>query len=104
MTSEAKDGQPRVRDYIWKDVFDKHEGLFSTPVAEEKTRWAVNLSPEGLWNRASTLSHIAMMQGEARDKFRARFDKIVKDGNSDGRETGEVTMHGCTLIAWTTRL
>jgi hypothetical protein len=98
------DGQPRFRDYEWMKVFDKGTPLFSTPVADDKTTWTVWLDREGVWDRMRTLSHVAMLEGEAKDVFRAKFDAIL-DGH-DGRtnEKGEFELHGMTVFFWTQRL
>jgi len=105
----ATDGQPRFRNYVWKDVFSlpSVQKLFSTPVEEDKTAWTVWLTEERLWDRVRTLSHVSMLleQGD-KEGFKEKFDSIVKGEANDGEwnERGEVAMHGVTPFAWTTKL
>lgn len=101
----ATDGQPRFRDYVWREVFNQQQGrLFTTPIGDDKTEWTIWLGLEALWDRVRTLSHIAMLQGEERDRFRAAFDKIVKEGDGRWNEKGEVATHGATTFSWTSRV
>lgn len=98
------DGQPRFRDYVWREVFHQQQGLFTTPIGEDKTEWTIWLDREGVWDRVRTLSHVAMLQGEAREQFRAAFDRILAEGDGRWNEKKEIAMHGTTPFAWTTRL
>ncbi|KAK6212853.1 methyltransferase [Colletotrichum tabaci] len=121
--SLGSDGQPRFRDFVWKDVFDSQldsnplravkdvvlEGgrkmpLFSVPVGEEKVPFTTWLTPEAIWNRLRTLSQVAVLQGEAAGAFKARFDAILGGESVERNERGEVALHGVTYFAWTSRL
>lgn len=117
------DGQPRFRDFVWKDVFDRQldsnplravadvvfEGgrkmpLFSVPIGEEKVPFTVWLTEEAVWNRLRTLSQVAVLEGERAAAFKAKFDEILKGETVERNEKGEVALHGVTFFAWTSRL
>ncbi|KAK0371200.1 methyltransferase [Colletotrichum limetticola] len=117
------DGQPRFRDFVWKDVFDSQldanplravkdvvlEGgrkmpLFSVPVGEEKVPFTVWLTPEAVWNRLRTLSQVAVLEGARAAAFKAEFDAILGGESVERNEKGEVALHGVTYFAWTSRL
>ncbi|KAF6839920.1 putative SAM dependent methyltransferase [Colletotrichum plurivorum] len=121
--SLGSDGQPRFRDFVFKDVFDRQldsnplravaevvlEGgrkmpLFSVPVGEERVPFVVWLTPEALWNRLRTLSQVAVLQGEQATAFKDSFDKILSGETVEKNEKGEVALHGVTYFAWTSRL
>lgn len=117
------DGQPRFRDFVWRDVFDRQldpnplravaevvlEGgrkmpRFSVPVGEEKVPFTVWLTPEAVWNRLRTLSQVAVLGGAGARAFRERFDEIMRGETVERNERGEVALHGVTYLAWTSRL
>ncbi|GKT89721.1 methyltransferase protein [Colletotrichum tofieldiae] len=121
--SLGSDGQPRFRDFVWKDVFDNQldsnplravkdvvfEGgrkmpLFSVPVGEEKVPFTVWLTPEAVWNRLRTLSQVAVLKGDAARAFKERFDAILAGESVERNDKGEVALHGVTYFAWTSRL
>ncbi|KAH6682320.1 methyltransferase [Plectosphaerella plurivora] len=114
------DGQQRFRQFLWQEVFDAQipsnpvktaanflvpgasdKGpLFSVPLGEDDEPWVVWLTPEALWKRLATLSQVAMLKGEALDKFKARFDEILGEPSVERNEKGEVAVHGKTYFAW----
>ncbi|KAF4124033.1 tRNA G46 methylase TrmB [Geosmithia morbida] len=102
--SISRDGQPRFRDYKWKDVFDTQTGLFSTPIGEDGIEWTIWLSHQALWERVQTLSHVALLRGADADDFKEKFDDLAKAGDGQRNDKGEVAIHGKTVLAWTTRL
>lgn len=73
-----EDEQFCFRHYEWRNVFENQvkstpltitalaNPLFSLPLGEDQQKWTVWLSPENLWARYSTLSHIAVQEGEQR--------------------------------------
>lgn len=70
------DGEPRFRHENWKAVFDNQvkstpltliaaaDPLFSLPLGENREDWEVSLPKEKVWDRFSTLSQIALLNGE----------------------------------------
>ena len=103
----AQDGQPRFRDYVWKDVFFKQPEppLFSAPLEEDQIKYSVWLTKEALWERLATLSHVAMLEGEERETFVRRFDEILRLGNDgEWNNQNEILMHGVTAFAWTMKI
>jgi hypothetical protein len=99
----ATDGQPRFRDQVWKDVFD-HQSLFSVPIEQDQTRWAIRLSLETMWDRLHTLSHVAILGAEDKKEFRAKVEQIAKGGDGDWNDRGEIELHGLTVFYWTQRI
>lgn len=62
------------------------------------------LSEDALWARINTLSQIAVLKGEGRDAAIEVFKGILKDGDVERNEKGEVAAHGVTYFAWTDRI
>jgi hypothetical protein len=72
-----EDDAPRFRNAKWKAVFDNQikstpltitafaSPLFSLPLGEDVVKWTVWLTKENIWKRFSTLSQIAVLEGEA---------------------------------------
>ncbi|KAH7359397.1 methyltransferase domain-containing protein [Plectosphaerella cucumerina] len=121
--SLESDGQQRFRQFLWKDVFDaqvpsnpvetaanflvpgSNKGpFFSVPIGEDSEPWVVWLAPEALWKRLATLSQVAMLEGEALDKFRARYDEILREPSVQTNDEGEVAVHGKTYFAWSSKV
>ncbi|KAF5669255.1 2-heptaprenyl naphthoquinone [Fusarium heterosporum] len=106
--NEKADNEPRFRHLLWKQVFERQaeadSPLFSTPIETDKVTWSVWLTPEALWDRFNTLSWNAIRQGEERRLFREKFNNIVKEGDAEFNEKGEVELHGCTFFVWVSRL
>jgi hypothetical protein len=109
------DTQPRFRDSQWRTVFDEAQlagnpltaaftstPLFSLPLAEETESWSVWLSEERLWQRFSTLSHIAVLEGEELKRVKGIFDDAVKEVRRN--EKAEIEVHGMTVCVWTTKI
>ncbi|CAD0111856.1 unnamed protein product, partial [Aureobasidium uvarum] len=110
------DNQPRFRHEQWRKVFDAQlssnplsitssaEPLFSLPLAENVEKWSVWLSEEALWDRLSTLSQIAVLEGEEKETVRDFVSKTLKGDDVQKNEKGEVELHGMTVAAWTTKI
>jgi hypothetical protein len=90
---------------VWIDVFDNQQPpLFTTPICENKTTWTVWLDPKALWDRLRTLSHVAMLQGEEKDVFKGKFDRILRERDEHTSATGVMEASGSTMFAWTRKL
>lgn len=110
------DNQPRFRHEKWRSVFDSQlssnplsitssaEPLFALPLAENTEKWSVWLSEEALWDRLSTLSQIAVLEGEERQKVKKVLEDALKEDDVQRNEKGEVELHGMTVAAWTTKI
>lgn len=73
------DERPRFRHNKWRAVFDEQikssplallvpsDQLFSLPLGEESEEWVVRLPLEKMWERFTTYSHIAVLEGEERE-------------------------------------
>lgn len=74
------DSEPRYRHNEWRNVFEDQvkasplslltaggEQLFSLPLGEQEERFEVWLPKEKIWERFSTLSQIAVLEGEQRE-------------------------------------
>jgi len=77
---------------------------FSLPLGEENVKWTVWLSDEGVWDRYSTLSQIAVLQGERREQVKRGLFQAIKGEDVERNEKGEVAVHGITHIVWTSRI
>jgi len=72
------DNQPRFRHEQWRKVFDQQiesnpislttsaNPLFALPLGENIEEWEIWMSKEAVWDRYSTLSQIAILEGEER--------------------------------------
>lgn len=120
------DGQPRFRQFVWRDIFDAQlpsnpltttakllasgsepssvGSLFSVPIGEDSVSFVVWLTPDALWKRVATLSQVAMLRGEELDSFKAKFDDILRQPSVESNEKGEVAVHGKTYFAWSSRV
>lgn len=108
------DAQPRYRHAEWRKVFDEQlrstpltlplfaNPLFSLPLAEQTFPFTVKLTKEALWDRFSTLSQIARLEGEERERAKKTFDEAVGDADAD--EQGRVEIHGVTVCVWTSKV
>jgi hypothetical protein len=67
-------------------------------------KWSVWLTRDGLWDRINTLNWNAIREGEARREFEEKFDEILKNGDGNWNDKGEVEVHACTFFAWAERL
>ncbi|KAK0387561.1 hypothetical protein NLU13_3807 [Sarocladium strictum] len=97
----------RFRDQRWPAVFDKQaereKPLFSTPIKSETLPWAIHVTRDGFVSRMSTLSHIALLEGEEREAFEAKVDEIL-EGDVKMDEQGRLEAHGLTYFAWSEKL
>ncbi|KAK8125760.1 MFS-type transporter [Apiospora kogelbergensis] len=114
------DGLPRFRHQKWKDVFDQQlpgnplQALadtltnrlpgFSLPIGEKTSKWTVWLTEDALWSRLSTLSQIAVLQGEEKEAAVKAFKKAMQGDDVERNGDGEIALHGVTYFAWTDRI
>jgi hypothetical protein len=117
---ETEDGHPRFRHMKWKEVFDQQQDTtplqtlkdtftknfpsFSLPLGEETVEWTTWLSDDGVWSRFTTLSQIANLENEAKEKVHQQVLKALKEHEVERNAKGEVALHGVTYLAWTSRL
>lgn len=87
-----------------KDTFTKNFPSFSLPLGEETVKWTVWLSGEALWSRFTTLSQIANLNDERKEKVRQEVLQALKEDGTELNEKGEVALHGVTYLAWTSRV
>ncbi|CAG8955312.1 hypothetical protein HYFRA_00011294 [Hymenoscyphus fraxineus] len=115
-----KDGHPRFRDLEWQMVFDSQTETsplqalkdtfthntpdFSLPLGSEDVEWIVYLKDEDLWARFHSLSQVANLKGEKLDEVKKVFFESLKEDGVERNEAGEVTVHGRTHLAWTSRI
>ncbi|KAI9791557.1 MAG: hypothetical protein M1835_000236 [Candelina submexicana] len=115
ITWSFDDGAPRFRHEKWRDIFDGQlrstpvtapfaDPLFSLPLGEESVPFAISMSKEKVWERYSTLSQIANLGGEEKEDVRRKVFEAIESSGEEQNEKGEVTLHGCTFFAWTTRI
>lgn len=103
-----KFGPDRFRDDKWWQVFDRQGAspspMFATPIGREKEPFKLWLTSETIWCRVNTLSQVAILEGDARKEFVAKFDKLMMDGDCERNDNGEVALHGAVHYAWAERL
>ncbi|TVY71263.1 putative methyltransferase-like, partial [Lachnellula suecica] len=119
--ASLEDGHPRFRHQKWKQAFEKHQEttplqalkdtfthnmpVFSLPLGEEDVEWTIYLKDEAVWDRYSTLSQIANLQGS--DRFMKVRKEVLDELKGEGVErnaAGEVAVHGRTHLVWTSRV
>jgi hypothetical protein len=77
---------------------------FSLPLGEDKAKWTVWLSDEGVWARYRTLSQIAVLEGEKLEEVKRTVFEALKGEGTERNEKGEVGIHGFTHFVWTERV
>lgn len=98
-----QDDGPRYRDMQWRKVFDDQikknplsvlipgdDPLFALPIAETKLEWEITLSKEEAWNRFYTLSHVAVLEGEALEVSPCFDDLMQRCAHPSRRESGRL--------------
>jgi len=70
------DNQPRFRHEKWRAIFDDQiestpltitmfaNPMFALPLGEHEVKWTQWLTKDAVWQRFSTLSQIAVLEGE----------------------------------------
>lgn len=117
VSEEVGDEEPRFRHLQWRKVFDEQlkktplsliiasdDQLFSLPIAEQQEPFGVIMCLDKLWERYSTLGHIAALGAEHREHVQKAFMEIVSGSDVERNEKGEVTVHGNTYAVWTTKI
>lgn len=121
LTWTFDDAQPRFRHQKWKEVFEKDHIYttplqtikdtilqdfpdFSLPLGEESEEWTVWLSEDGLWDRYSTLSQIAVLEGKELKQTKDTFHEALRGADVERNASGEVALHGVTYATWTSRV
>jgi hypothetical protein len=89
---------------VIRDTFGGDLPRFSLPLGEERIEWTVWLSEEALWARISTLSQVAVLQGEQKAAGHKTFKEALQSDDVERNEKGEIALHGCTFFAWTDKI
>lgn len=119
ITWSFDDGVPRFRHQRWKDVFEaqvdstplqalvdtfNHDmPKFSLPLGEEVVKWTVWLPDEAVWERYLTLSQIAVLERDDKERVKRQVFEAMKGKDVERNDKGEVCVHGATYFAWTSR-
>lgn len=116
LTWTFNDNQPRFRHEQWREVFEEQskstplsllkagDQLFSLPLGEHLEPFETWLPKEKIWERYSTISHIAVLQGEERERTHRSFMHALNGLEVETNEKGEVAVHGNTYIIWTSKI
>lgn len=116
LTWTFNDNQPRFRHEQWRAVFEEQskstplsllkagDQLFSLPLGEHLEPFETWLSKDKIWERYSTISHIAVLQGEERERTHRSFMQALNGPEVETNEKGEVAIHGNTYIIWTSKI
>ncbi|KAF1355379.1 S-adenosyl-L-methionine-dependent methyltransferase [Delphinella strobiligena] len=110
------DDQPRFRHEKWRSVFDEQiqsnpisitttaNPLFALPLGEHVHEWQIWLSKEAVWDRFNTLSQIAILEGEERERVYKIYSDAINAPDVETNDKGEVAIHGRTFSVWTTKI
>ncbi|QIX00126.1 hypothetical protein AMS68_005643 [Peltaster fructicola] len=111
-----EDNEPRFRHEKWRDVFDQQikstpltlivaaDPLFSLPLGENEEHFESWLAKDKVWERFSTLSQIAELEGEDRERTHKTFLDAVNGSDVETNSNGEVAIHGRTISVWTSKV
>ncbi|RPA86488.1 S-adenosyl-L-methionine-dependent methyltransferase [Ascobolus immersus RN42] len=102
---EHDDGEPRVRNDLWRKVFENPEGqkLFGK-LEEREFPVSIWIEKEDLWKRINTMSYISNLSDEKKQEFRRKFDNIVDNGSDVERDaSGKIHYHYTVITAVTQR-
>lgn len=89
---------------VLRDTLSGNLPRFSVPLGHDSVAWTEWLSEKELWRRINTLSHVALLEGEERERGDGVFREAMRMGDVRRNEAGEVECHGRTYLAWTDRL
>lgn len=96
----------RYGDLAWRKTFDEQvkktplsliiasdDQLFALPLAEKEVEWEIRLSKEGAWDRFSTLSQVAVLEGDEKEVSitRSVFDVLAA---TEYRAACSTSLHG----------
>ncbi|KAF2720305.1 S-adenosyl-L-methionine-dependent methyltransferase [Polychaeton citri CBS 116435] len=110
------DNEPRFRHEKWHNVFEDQikstplsviaaaDPLFALPLGQLEQRWTTWITKEKLWDRYSTLSQIAVLEGEDRARTYAKFSEAISHPDVETNEDGELPLHLGTYLYWTTKV
>ncbi|TKA80403.1 hypothetical protein B0A55_01898 [Friedmanniomyces simplex] len=116
LTWTFQDHEARFRHQKWRGVFEDQskatplsllvakDQLFSLPLGEQQERFEVWLGKEQVWERYATISHIAVLGGEEREKTYKTVMDALNSPEVQVNEKGEVAVHGVTFIVWTSKI
>lgn len=86
---------------VLRDTFTDSLPRFSLPIGQDSVEWTHWLGEGALWKRINTLSQVAMLRGEARERAEGVFREAMAMDGVVRNEKGEVECHGRTYLAWT---
>nr|POE63355.1 putative methyltransferase-like c25b8.10 [Quercus suber] len=111
------DNEPRFRHEQWRKVFDEQtkstplsllvaddDQLFALPLGETIEPFEVHLTRDKIWERFSTLSQIAVLEGEERERTQKTFMDALSADDVEVDAQNQVTVHGDTYIAWSSKI
>lgn len=86
---------------VLRDTLTNKLPQFSLPIGQDSVEWTHWLSEEALWKRINTLSHVALLKGEERERAERIFREAMAMEDVVRNDKGEVECHGRTYLAWT---
>ncbi|ROW16194.1 hypothetical protein VPNG_01763 [Cytospora leucostoma] len=86
---------------VIRDTLTNKLPQFSLPIGQDSVEWTHWLSEEALWRRINTLSQVALLEGEGRERAERVFREAMAMDDVVRNEKGEVECHGRTYLAWT---
>ncbi|KAK5107831.1 hypothetical protein LTR62_000645 [Meristemomyces frigidus] len=116
LTWTFQDSEARFRHQKWKKVFEDQskstplsliwakDQLFALPLGEHREPFEIWLGKEAVWERYATISHIAVLKGEERERTKQKVMDALNSSEVETNEKGEVAVHGLTYVVWTSKI
>ncbi|KAK5719849.1 hypothetical protein LTR15_007121 [Elasticomyces elasticus] len=116
LTWTFQDNEARFRHEKWRKVFEDQskstplsliiasDQLFALPLGEHLEQFEVQLTKEQIWERYATISHIAVLEGEERERTYKTVMDALNSPDVDVDQDGKVAVHGKTFIVWSSKI
>jgi ubiquinone/menaquinone biosynthesis C-methylase UbiE len=108
-----EDDALRFRHERWRDVFACAPGSgsgsgtgtdgFFAGIEEGRVGWCAWLGDEEVWSRFATLSQVATLGGEERERVREAVLGALRAEDTVRNEEGKVRVDGWTALCWTVK-
>ncbi|KAK4561013.1 hypothetical protein LTR86_004968 [Recurvomyces mirabilis] len=116
LTWTFQDEEARFRHKKWRKVFEDQskstplsliiasDQFFALPLGEHTEKFEIWLSKEQIWERYATISHIAVLEGEERERTKQIVMDALNSSEVETNDKGEVAVHGLTYIVWSSKI
>ncbi|KAK4888129.1 hypothetical protein LTR27_012935 [Elasticomyces elasticus] len=116
LTWTFQDNEARFRHEQWRKVFENQskstplsliiasDQLFALPLGEHLEQFEVRLTKDQIWERYATISHIAVLEGDERERTYKTVMDALNSPDVDVDQDGKVAVHGKTFIVWSSKI